>query len=637
MTERRETRKQARQTADAAEPDGKGLMGDTRKLTKRSGPGSGSGPKPRPALVSWPSFLRTFVRVAMPYWRSEQKGRAWFLSLALFCLTVAQVGVPVAINRWMRELFDSLQQHSMDTFGNLLLILLGIIVANVVIVTFHLRVKRALQIGWRDWLSREVVDRWMQAGRHYQLGYVPGPHDNPDGRIAEDARIATEYAVDLAHSFVYSLLLLVSFTEILWSLSEAPYIVIDGASYYVPGYLVWIAVAYAGLGTVIALSLGRALIRTVDRRQTAEADYRFSLAHARENALGIALAGGEVDERRRFRDSFKHVVDAWNGVTRALANMFYYSSTWSVLSHVFPTVVVAPRFLTGLISLGELMQGAQAFQQMVSALSWAIDNLGKVADWRASAERVFGLNTAVEEFDKLVTTPRGKSITVTTGESGALKLTDVSLETPTGEPMVEPFSLEVKPGDRVLMTGETGSGSTVLKAIADLWPWGDGRIERPKDAKPLFMPPRPYLPAGPLRNAIDYPAAKDPDIAAPVGNDAAMIEALKRVGLEDLSDRLDESANWEQALTVEDQQRLGFVRLLLSKPDWIFMEEAADTLDPAGRKAMVELLRQDFPKATILALGHSDALGGAETRRLTLERDNDAVTVREVSPKAAKD
>lgn len=624
-----------------AQPSGRDRGGHTRNHVRPmtgAGPGvmgdrRGPGRAPRPAvakggapLMSWPAFLRQFFKIAGPYWRSERKKTAIFASIALFFLTVLQVGVPVAINRWMRALFDALEAREMAQFAQLSGILLVIIVSNVTIVNFHLRVKRRLQIDWRDWLNERVWNGWMAEGRHYELAFIPGLHDNPDGRIAEDVRNATEYAIDLAHALIYDLLLLISFTQILWSLSQAPYLVVGGTAYFLPGYLVWLAIAYAGVGTVVALALGRPLIRAVDRRQTAEADFRFGLAHARENALSIALARGESDERHRFRFLFKGAVGAWDQVTTALAHMFYYSSSWSVLSQVFPTLVVAPRYIAGLITLGGLMQSAQAFQQMVGALSWAIDNLGKVADWRASAERVFGLINAVENFDDLVCGASGSRIEIATAEQRVLSFRNFATSTPQGQPQMKPVDLDIREGDRVLMTGETGVASAVLKAIAGLWPWGQGVIELPDGAKRLFMPPRPYMPAGPLRDAIDYPTEE----ATAAHDDMVIGNALRRVGLEALVTRLDENAKWDQVLSVEDQQRVGFARLLLKRPDWIFMEEAFDTLDANGEKAMIEVLRQEFDKATIIAIGHGETLNGFETRQFVLERKDGLSELHEI-------
>jgi putative ATP-binding cassette transporter len=614
------TRNQVRPMTGA----GPGVMGDRRSPNRARRPAPG---KSGATLISWPAFLKQFFAMAGGYWTSsDRRGKAIFLSIALFFLTVLQVGVPVAINRWMRSLFDALEAREMAQFAHLSGILLVIIISNVTIVNFHLRVKRRLQIDWRDWMNERVWNGWMAQGKHYELAFIPGSHDNPDGRIAEDVRNATEYAIDLAHALIYDLLLLISFTKILWSLSEAPYLVVGGQAYFLPGYLVWLAIAYAAVGTVVALTLGRPLIRAVDRRQTAEADFRFGLAHARENALSIALAHGESDERHRFRFLFKSAVGAWDQVTTALAHMFYYSSSWSVLSQVFPTLVVAPRYIAGLITLGGLMQSAQAFQQMVGALSWAIDNLGKVADWRASAERVFGLLNATEKFDDLVCAASNSRIEVTTIEQNVLVFRDFATSTPQGVQQMKPLDLEIREGDRALLTGETAVASALIKAVAGLWPWGTGKIELPDGATRIFMPPRPYMPSGPLRDAIDYPTEE----STAAHDDMVIGEALRRVGLDSLVTRLDETAKWDQVLSVEEQQRLGFARLLLKKPAWIFMEEAFDTLDEAGEKAMVEVLRQEFDRATIVAIGHVGTLNGFETRQFVLERHEGLSEIHEI-------
>ena len=330
--------------------------------------------------------------------------------------------------------------------------------------------------------------------------------------------------------------------------------------------------------------------------------------------------------RSKFYRLFAGVTSAWDDVTRALANMFFYSASWSVLSQVFPTLVVAPRYIAGLITLGVLIQSAQAFQQMVGALSWAIDNLGKVADWRASAERVFGLVHAVDNFDELLHTTTGKPIEVVHSEKPVLAFRNFATTTPTGQPQIENMNAEIHAGERVLFTGETGAASSILKAIAGVWPWGDGTAELPggDDATFYFMPPRPYLPTGPLRAAIDYPTGETP------ASDEQIRTALTQVGLQDLTARLDEQAKWDQTLTIDTQQRLGFARLLLKRPGWIFIEEAADTLDSAGQRAMIDLLRTEFPKETVIAIGHDDTLAGVETRRFQLERsESGGVSVRE--------
>jgi putative ATP-binding cassette transporter len=352
-----------------------------------------------PAAVApargWWSFFRRFFRVAGAYWNSERK---WFvrgLTALLVVLTVCQVAVQIVINVWTERLYDALVRQSMPTFMALVGVLALVVGANVAAVTAHLRIKRHLQIAWREWFTRRISSQWMDAGRHYQVTYMPGEHSNPDGRIAEDVRISVEFTVDLGHSLFYCALLLVSFASILWSLSGAPEIAVGDLNLYIPGHLVWAALSYAVIGGTVALLLGRPLVRAVDRRQTQEANFRFGLVRARENSLPIALLHGEADERRQLSTLFKDVIEAWNRQTTALANVFMFTSSWSVLLQVVPVLIAAPRFMAGTITLGVLMQIAQAFQQTVGALSWPVDNLSPVAEWRASVERVLGLDDAL--------------------------------------------------------------------------------------------------------------------------------------------------------------------------------------------------------------------------------------------------
>ena len=332
------------------------------------------------------AFLRDFWRLAGPYWSGGAGRAARWLTLAVAVLTVAQVGVPVAINLWSERLFDTLEQRAMSELFWLVGALGVILLSNVLITTGHLWVKRRLQVDWRAWVTQRLTEEWMRAGRHYALTLVPGDHDNPDGRIAEDVRIATEYAVDLAHSLFYCVLLLASFTHILWSLSGPPQLALGSVSVYLPGHLVWVALAYAGLGTSATILLGRPLVRAAGLRQVREASFTIAQLHT------------ERAERRRLGDLFRDAACAWEGQTTALCNLFVFSSGWSVLSQAFPILVAAPRYISGSITLGVLMQSAQAFQQMVAALAWPIDNLPKVAEWRASAGRVLGLHRALAEL-----------------------------------------------------------------------------------------------------------------------------------------------------------------------------------------------------------------------------------------------
>jgi putative ATP-binding cassette transporter len=572
------------------------------------------------AVVRPPNFLRRFLILAAPYWSGDERWRARSLAAALVALTIAQVFVPIMINLWSAQLFDSLEQRSMDRFLLQIAALGVILVVSMLITGTHMWVKRRIQLEWRRWLTRRLVAGWMYEGRHFQITHIPGEHDNPDGRIAEDVRNATEAAIDLAHSLVYCVLLLVSFTRILWSLSGVLTVEIAGHVLQIPGHMVGVALLYAGAGTAAAMLVGRPLVRAVNKRQTFEANFRFGLVHARENSEAIALIHGESDERRRILDLFRGIERAWNRQTAALARIFLFTSGYSVLSTAFPILVAAPRYIAGSISLGELMQTAQAFQQMAAALSWPVDNLARWAEWRASVERVLALAEVLQDLEEDVE-PGREAIRVEAVEGPSLVFQDLCVANPDGEVMVLGFNAEIAPGERVLISGDPGAAVKLFKVVAGLWPWGQGRVALPSDAVIFFMPQRPYLPIGPLGEAVGYPA--HPGAFPP--EEIAL--ALERVGLPHLAARLDETDAWERAMTLGEQQRIGFARLLLHRPDWIFLQEATDALDPESEEDMMLLLQDEFRDATVITVGYHDQLEAFHQRKLMLVRSTNGLVL----------
>ncbi len=571
-------------------------------------PGDGGG---EPARRPLPFTLR-FIRLALPYFSSsDEKWTARALVALLVVLTVAQVVVPVRINIWSAHLFDALEQKSMSRFFAQIGVIAMIMVASIVINTAHLSIKRLLQINWRRWLTRHILDDWMSAGRQFQVTHLPGEHDNPDGRIAEDVRNTTEAALDLGHSLFYCCLLLVSFVQILWELSGPLEVTVAGHLVSIPGHMVWVALAYSITATTLALTIGWPLIHATDKRQTAEANFRFGLVRGREHAEAIALLHGEADERRRLADLFRGIQAAWHRQTSALARLFAFTSGYSVISTAFPILIAAPRYIAGTITLGQLMQTAQAFQQLSQALSWPVDNLQGGAVWRASVERVLALWDALRALDQGVFPGGHEGITMATSATSTLGFRHLTIANPNGDVVLSDFNCEVRDKEWVLIAGDPVAAIKLFKVVSGLWPWGSGTVELPRDAAIFFMPQRPYLPIGRLRSAVAYPAGPT------AFDNAHLAEALDRVGLRQLTGRLDEVGIWEQVLTVSEQQRLGFARLLLHRPDWIFIEEATDSLDSEGEDDMMQLLRQEFDKkATVLTIGYHTTLEAYHQRIL---------------------
>ena len=557
-------------------------------------------------------FFIQFIRLAGPFWFSENKATVRSLSLALLVLTLLQIAISVYITIWSADLFDALDQRSMPRLFTQVGLIVLIFIANIAITVTHLMVKRRIQLDWRGWLTDKLIGQWMHEGRHYLVTHIPGKHDNPDGRIAEDVRIATEYAIDLLHSLFYSALLLASFTRILWDLSGTINVNLGFMQIEIMGHLVWIAMIYAASASMLGWWIGRPLTKATDNRQTVEANFRFSLVKARENSLAIALIHGESHETPRFHRLFGDIVDAWNQQTKAWENIMLFSSGYSVLSMAFPILVSAPRYILGSITLGALMQSAQSFQHMVSALSWPVDNMGRVAEWRASVERVLGLVSALEQLEKEIAKPDPHRIHLVKKDQSVLRFKNLCLSRLDGIVCIQSLNEEIKAGERVLIAGNAYTGNKLFKAMAGLWPWGEGSIELPDDEPMFFMPPRPFLPTGRLRSAICYPLSskdfKQDDLEY----------ALNLVGVGDLIAQLDEVADWEKTLEREQQQRLGLARVILQKPKWIMMQEAFDSLDPEGEIDMIRIIERKLPESTLLSITKQPTIQSMHTRRIVL-------------------
>jgi putative ATP-binding cassette transporter len=528
-------------------------------------------------------------------------------------LGAANVGIALWLNIWNRDFFNALEKRDLTVLFDLLWVLGAIVVSAGIGVALQLHVKRRLQINWRSWLSHVTMLRWLQSGRQYQIGLLAEEIDNPDGRIAEDIRVSTEFAVEFAQSILQCMLQLGTFLSVLWVLSGAMPVKLFGTEFNLPGYMVWCAVAYALIGSVLTYALGRGLIAAGNVRQGREADFRSGLTRAREHAEGIALMRGEGDERERLRGSLFGLRAAWNRQTRGQGNLFLLTSSLAYLAPIVPLIVALPRFLAGQIQLGGLMQTAQAFSSVQWSLSWLIDNFPKFADWRASTNRVVHLHVALTDLEESVEHEGGDRIKVHPAtDDDRLLMRNLGVARPDGEMLVAEAQIEIRRPERVLIRGQSGSGkSTIMRAVAGVWPWGHGAIHLPT-GKISFMPQKPYFPLGTLRDSLLYPHA-------PEGiTDAVLNDMLHEVGLDHLRNRLDETERWDQILSGGEQQRVAFARTLVQKPEWIFMDEATSALDETGQENVMNLLIEQLPASSVVSIGHRPGLEVFHTRELAL-------------------
>lgn len=561
-----------------------------------------------------PGAGRQFAAMALAYWNDGNRWQVRGAVLLLILLTVAQVVLAIWISYWHRDLFDALEDRALGQLWELTLVFALIFGLTMGVTALHLHVKRWLQLDWRRWMTELLLDHWMAQSHHYKLQFVPGEHDNPDGRIAEDIRIATEVAIALAHSLLFSLLILGSFVDILLAVSGSA--TLPGTSLAVPGYMVLAAFLYAGAGAALGLFLGRPLIRTTNQLQTVEANLRFGLARARQHSEAIALMHGESSERHSADRLFADVGRGWNRQTLAYLGIVSFSTGYGTLLPVFPILIAAPQYMAGAMSLGVLMQAAQAFQRLTSALSWPVDNLGEIARCRASVDRIVSLYRdmlALEREEQAPTVPQAQ-IQVRHARQPYLEFRQLALQTPAGQALLKPIDLQVHHGERLLISGDPTVTEALFKAVAGLWPWGSGEIRLPEGASIMFLPQHPFLPEEKLRTVLCYPQE------AGAYNDAALHRALECAGVAWLAPRLDETENWSRAMPLRTQQRLGLARVFLQRPGWVFIEEATDAFEPKDEVCTLEMLHHELPDTTVLHISRHDGLSPLHGRRLELRR-----------------
>lgn len=555
-------------------------------------------------------FLRDLWRLVRPYWYSEEKWSARTLLAAIVALTLGMVWINVEINQWQNAFFNSLQDKQQDVFFELLIRFGWLAAAFIVMAVYQLYLNQWLQIRWRRWLTDRYLDEWLAERTYYRMQLADRGTDNPDQRIAEDFRLFIAQTLSLTLGFINALVTLVSFIGILWGLSGVLELTVGGTVYEIPGYMVWVALAYAALGTWLTHRIGKPLIGLNFNQQRYEADFRFGLVRFRENAEGVALYRGEAQELAGFRRRFAEVVANWIRIMIQQKRLTWFTAGYSQVAVIFPYVVAAPRYFSGAIPLGGLMQTASAFSQVQGALSWFIEAYTTFAEWRASAERLITFEHAMQRA--IDQRQDGGGAAVEDATAARLEIRDLALALPNAQPLLEQGSLTIAPGESVLLTGPSGSGkSTLFRAIAGIWPFAKGLIRRPAGPT-LFLPQRPYLPIGSLRSAVTFPA--EPGRFT----DEAIREALVACGLPQLADRLDDDQHWALQLSPGEQQRLAFARALLLRPAWLYLDEATAALDEASEERMYRLLKERLPGTALVSIGHRPTLRRFHEQRFDL-------------------
>jgi putative ATP-binding cassette transporter len=556
----------------------------------------------------WEVALR-FARLTGGFWRGGSSGRAWFWTLSLATGIVLGVFANVTINRWNGWFFDALETRDADSaliamavFPVLVLIAAGLGV--VILVS-----RETFQVFWREWVTARLADRWIGQRRFFRLslsGYEPA---HPEYRIADDVRWATEPVVDFAIGLLSAIITAITFIGILWSIGGSLKLGHGEQAIVIPAYMVLAAIAYAVIVSLLITVIGRRLPRLIAARNEGEARLRFALMRIRDHGETIALARAEAGERRAVAQTYDGLVQRWLAMIRQRGRLTWITNGSGALVPIVPLLLAAPKYLSGEMSLGGVVQVAAAFVAVQNAFNWLLDNFMRIAEWLAAARRVNELADALERVDG---PPPGDHLTVTPSRDGLVRLAGVTLIDRDGRTLVADLGLTLPPGATLHLSGELGLGKAALvQAMAGLWPWGRGEIALPADALVTVVPQKLHLSTGSLREALD---------TALVLRDDEMVAALRRYGLSGLVPVLDEERDWDRELATGDRQRLALARAELERPDVILLDEATNALDTDTALDLLAELRGARPDAIILAFGQSAGFAEAATHRLSLKR-----------------
>src|SRR4051794_2889806 len=561
-------------------------------------------------------LLTRFWISARGFWGRGGDRLAWVFSIGLLILIVANVGFQYGINVWNRAIFDAIEKRDSSTVLYLTSVFFPLAIGSVLLGVAQVFARMGIQRRWRAWLTNSVVSRWLTNGRYYQLNLVSGDHQNPEYRIAEDLRIATDSPVDFMAGVTSAFLSASTFIVVLWTIGGALTVTVAGSVLTIPGFLVIAAVLYAAIASGSILTIGRRFVQVSEDKNQAEAEYRYALTRVRENGESIALLGGEAEERDGIDRTFAKVLQQWARLAGQHMRTTLVSQGSSMIAPVVPILLCAPKFLDGSMTLGQVMQAASAFTIVQTAFGWLVDNYPRLADWNACARRIASLMMSLdgleraEQGDGIGRIKRGE-----TSNDAMLELNDLSVTLDDGTAVVGETEVVVEAGERLLVAGESGSGkSTLVRAIAGLWPWGGGSVNFHPDRRLFMLPQRPYVPSGSLRRAVAYPGAEDDWTVEEIG------EALHKVGLDHLKEKIEEEAPWDQTLSGGEKQRLAFARLLLHSPDIVVLDEATSALDEKSQDKMMKMITDELPKATIVSVAQRVELEAFHSRKIVLER-----------------
>ncbi|WP_405754765.1 ABC transporter ATP-binding protein/permease [Anaerovibrio slackiae] len=553
---------------------------------------------------------KTAWRLMKSYWKSKEKWRARGLLAGVIALSLGQVYMLVMLNQWNNVFYNALQERDFEVFwpliGQFSLIAFGYIIMAV----YAIYVKQILEIKWRTWMTSRYLDEWMHSQTYYRLQVLGGDGvDNPDQRISDDIGMFVNLTLSLFIGLLKQVSTLVAFVVILWQLSGALDIPVGDTVLSVPGYMVFVTLIYSVVGTWLAHKVGRSLIGLNYDQQRYEADFRFSMVRVRENSESIAFYGGEGPEMQNFQERFGMVIRNFWALMKRTKLLNFYVNGYAQLAVIVPILMSAPKYFSGDMQLGGFIQTLSAFGRVQDALSYFVEAYDTIAQYVAVIRRLGGFTGHMEAAENMQASFGFDS----RDDINGLVLQDVQVELPDGRRLFEGLSLAVPAGKYLIVSGNSGCGkSTLLRALAGIWPYGCGNVSLPSGWRSMFLPQRPYLPLGSLRRAIYYPQP------VPEKETADLRSLLERFGIGRLADRLDEVDDWSRILSLGEQQRLAFIRILLFRPDIVFLDESTSAMDEQREAEAYDILKALLPEMAVISVGHRSTLFKKHDKRLQL-------------------
>lgn len=568
-------------------------------------------------LLYYKEFMKDVWYLTKSYWKSEEKLKAFGLLGLIIALTLGIVYMLVLLNSWNNSFYNALQNYQTEKIFDELIRFSWLAAIYIILSVYSYYLQQTLVLHWRRWLTARFLEIWLKNKTYYQLQMFGNDTDNPDQRISEDVRLFVEMTLGFGIGILRSFCTFISFVFILYQLSGALHFEAFGRQWVIEGYLFWAALIYSVIGTYITHIVGRKLVQLNFIQQRYEADFRFSMIRMRESAESVAFYKGEQKECGVFKERFTLLLDNFWKIVNKQKQLVWLNSGYSQIAIIFPFVAAMNRYLTKEITLGGLMQVSSAFGSVQGALSYFIDMYTSIAQWQAVVMRLTYFGRHMHEVSLEAEKFTLERFTV----AQDLQIENMQINLPNGQPLIKDINFSLHTGKNILIKGVSGSGkSTLLRAVAGIWPFVEGKINIPEPNSLMFIPQKPYLPLGTLREALLYPGNKNI-------SDELLIATMKICQIDYLQDKLNLTADWSHVLSVGEQQRLAFVRAHLQKPVWLFLDEATSALDEETEAKMYNMLKEYLPETTVVSIGHRSTLNKFHELQLYIDKNTQSVAV----------